>query len=368
MKDPLLTSTINPLEPDYDFEDQSDDDKFYFKMGPKGKENESFYIEDVLTIMKIPLKRRLTCKAKQHAKPKIILSWNTGHGIKNLGGCKDWNCLVINDKSRLNEADAESPKNSLPYRTIILDYFNFSLGYRHDTIGASPYGYTVKLAPQSRRKPPLYDANLIGGKTKGAAWFVSQCRTSSRRENIIKKLQKYFLVDVYGNCGKLKCPRNSPCEKMLDTDYHFYMAFENSICNDYITEKLWNFGYKREIIPIVLKRSIVKPYVPPNSFIAADDFRSITDLAHYLNYLIKNKTAYTEYFNWRSDYKVVSLDGKIHDALERPWGFCQVRNRELCLYNFNKWIDESCENDGDLAERIFNITLYDVINDRFGGV
>ena len=35
----------------------------------------------------------------------------------------------------------------------------------------------------------LYDANLIGGKTKGAAWFVSQCRTSSRRENVIEKLQ-----------------------------------------------------------------------------------------------------------------------------------------------------------------------------------
>ena len=42
-----------------------------------------------------------------------------------------------------------------------------------------------------------------------------------------------------------------------------------------------------------------------------------------------NFFGFSEYFNWRSDYKVVFLDGKIHDALERPWGFCQVSNREL---------------------------------------
>ena len=55
----------------------------------------------------------------------------------------------------------ESPKNSLPYRTINPDFFNFSFGYRHDTIGASPYGYTVKLAPQSRRKPPVNIFSII---------------------------------------------------------------------------------------------------------------------------------------------------------------------------------------------------------------
>ena len=37
-----------------------------------------------------------------------------------------------------------------------------------------------------------------------------------------------------------------------------------------------------------------------------------------------NFLGFSEYFNWRSDYKVVFLDGKIHDVLERPWGFCQI--------------------------------------------
>lgn len=31
-----------------------------------------------------------------------------------------------------------------------------------------------------------------------------------------------------------------------------------------------------------------------------------------------------EYFEWRREYKVLFLDGNIHDQLERPWGFCQL--------------------------------------------
>lgn len=70
------------------------------------------------------------------------------------------------------------------------------------------------------------------------------------------------------------------------------MAFENSICEDYITEKLWKHGYGHDIIPIILKRSIVERYVPPHSFIAVDDFTTIRDLADYLKYLMHNLSAY----------------------------------------------------------------------------
>ncbi|VDO25955.1 unnamed protein product, partial [Heligmosomoides polygyrus] len=113
---------------------------------------------------------------------------------------------------------------------------------------------------------------------------------------------------------------------LFTSSYHFYIAFENSICKDYITEKLWNQGYLRDVVPLVLKRSIVEPFVPPNSFIAADDFSDPKHLAAHLHYLMNNKTAYAEYFSWRREYKVVFLNGHYHDGLERPWGFCQVLN------------------------------------------
>ena len=98
--------------------------------------------------------------------------------------------------------------------------------------------------------------------------FVSHCATQARREAYVKKLSKHVQVgeedynddgddrdemeknqenldrqvDVYGKCGKLKCSRDNEteCFLMLDQDYKFYLSFENSLCEDYVTEKFFN--------------------------------------------------------------------------------------------------------------------------------
>lgn len=79
---------------------------------------------------------------------------------------------------------------------------------------------------------------------------------------------------------------------ILGFSYHFYLALENSICVDYITEKLWNQGYGYTVIPIVLKRKLIEPYTPPNSFIAFDDYKSAKEMATHLKQLMDNKTEY----------------------------------------------------------------------------
>ena len=56
---------------------------------------------------------------------------------------------------------------------------------------------------------------------------------------VAKNLQKYIDVDIYGGCGPLKCSLQPwECLEMLD-DYRFYFSFENSLCKDYVTEKLF---------------------------------------------------------------------------------------------------------------------------------
>jgi hypothetical protein len=59
-----------------------------------------------------------------------------------------------------------------------------------------------------------------------------------------------------------------------------------------MTEKLWNQGYGYTVIPIVLKRSVVETYVPPNSFIAFDDYKSVEAMGKHLKWLMDNKVEY----------------------------------------------------------------------------
>ncbi|OTF80387.1 hypothetical protein BLA29_013929, partial [Euroglyphus maynei] len=93
---------------------------------------------------------------------------------------------------------------------------------------------------------------------------------------------------------------------MLNNDYKFYLAFENSNCRDYITEKFYLNGLGENhrdfnIIPIVMGAHPMdyRRQSPPNSFIHVDNFQSPLQLAKYLHYLDKNDDEYNKYFDWK---------------------------------------------------------------------
>lgn len=64
----------------------------------------------------------------------------------------------------------------------------------------------------------------------------------------------FLKVDIYGACGNFKCSRSTSdlCFELLDNDYKFYLAFENSNCKDYITEKFFVNALYRNVLPIVM--------------------------------------------------------------------------------------------------------------------
>lgn len=83
-------------------------------------------------------------------------------------------------------------------------------------------------------------------RPKLVVWMSSHCPTSSRREDYVTELQKYIHVEVFGFCGKFQCGEHfdafgSTCwERRLRPQYLFYLTMENSLCDEYITEKLYN--------------------------------------------------------------------------------------------------------------------------------
>lgn len=104
-------------------------------------------------------------------------------------------------------------------------------------------------------------------KKKAAAWFVSYCNAKSERSKVARQisgaLAKHgYDIDIYGACGKLSCPRNElqSCLGILERSYYFYLAFENSLCEDYVTEKLL-YATQHYTVPIVFGGANYSRYV-----------------------------------------------------------------------------------------------------------
>ena len=92
---------------------------------------------------------------------------------------------------------------------------------------------------------------------------------------------------------------------MINNTYKFYLAFENSVCNDYMTEKLYRTMRMGGIIPVVLGGANYSQLVPPHSVINVMDYSSPRALAEFLYKLDRNDTLYNEYFQWQYHYVAV---------------------------------------------------------------
>ncbi|PIO64984.1 hypothetical protein TELCIR_13367 [Teladorsagia circumcincta] len=112
---------------------------------------------------------------------------------------------------RIHSEKVESPMNSIGAQLAHGD-FNMTLGYRHDSPVASPYAYTVKLAKRCRLTSSSLNISAINGKTLGAAWFVSNCYTESKREEYVEKLKgekpisEKYIIDSAASPLSIICP------------------------------------------------------------------------------------------------------------------------------------------------------------------
>lgn len=100
--------------------------------------------------------------------------------------------------------------------------------------------------------------NKLKKKKTAAAWIVSNCGATSNRNDFVKTLQtnltNYDLtIDIFGDCGDHECPRDdreNECNALIESDYYFYLAFENSFCEDYVSEKVLR-ALQHFTVPIV---------------------------------------------------------------------------------------------------------------------
>lgn len=202
--------------------------------------------------------------------------------------------------------------------------FNYSLTYlRTSEFADGGYAFASKFYRKSnptyidfatvRRKSPYGVSSNVT-----ALWMVSNCQAQppfavqSGRMEYAQKLSQFIKLDVQtrrstclNRLMNLSVPLNMADSPDYD-QYWFYLAFENSLCRDYITEKFWKvITTAKSAIPIVMGGLDVSDYeriAPPNSFLHVKNFTSPEHLAHHLKHIVSDDNAFNYYHQWRNEY------------------------------------------------------------------
>ncbi|KAH7944620.1 hypothetical protein HPB52_022205 [Rhipicephalus sanguineus] len=190
----------------------------------------------------------------------------------------------------------ENPK-SIEYVDLnpVRDIFNWTMTYRSDSDVYVPYGRTVdhgtKPAATKRDMKALWKT-----KSRTAVWLISDCLSYSGRKNFSRELQQYMDVDVYGKCGPRDFPKTgvNASYEHFERNYHFILTFEDSICAEYVTEKLFT-ALKYDIVPVVFGGANYSRIAPRHFYIDAFAFESFEKLAEYLVALSRNYTDATKF-------------------------------------------------------------------------
>lgn len=125
---------------------------------------------------------------------------------------------------------------------------------RDEKIGPKPEMHWIDI--KDMNETSKYVKDKLQRKRIAAAMFVSNCVASNERlwftSELRKELANYSQrVDVYGSCGERYCAREAEeCFALIESNYYFYLAFENSFGEDYVTEKLLT-GLEHFAVPVV---------------------------------------------------------------------------------------------------------------------
>ncbi|KAL4713493.1 hypothetical protein ACJJTC_010478 [Scirpophaga incertulas] len=250
----------------------------------------------------------------------------------------------------------ESAHNFPICSNLFEDYYNLTWTYKLDSDIKNTYltitdkNGTV-VGPKRDMQWIEADENIpedvkqkIKYKKKAAAWFVSNCNAKSKRRIIadaIKiELLKYNLdIDIYGYCGQMICPRDQfqECLKIIEEEYYFYLSFENSLAEDYVTEKILH-ALMYYTVPIVYGGANYSRFLPPGSYINAKELQA-EEVAKLMNKAITNSNIYETYFRWHNHYSY-------REAYEgtNVCELCKILNSPptfTAKVNFRKWWNEA---------------------------
>lgn len=208
--------------------------------------------------------------------------------------------------------------------------FNWTMSYRRDADIHIPYGQTLSGGSKGRLRAAPNRSCLV-------SWVVSKYQPQQARAKVYESLKHHIPIQVYGK-WKGKPLSNS---RLLPTIAKclFYLSFENSEAEDYISEKLWRNAFQAGVVPVVLgpSRATYEALAPPASFIHVADFQSTAELADFLRHVAAHRQAYQSYFLWQRSHRVKMFT----DWRERLCQICVQYNRlptSRVYHDLESWV------------------------------
>lgn len=184
--------------------------------------------------------------------------------------------------------------------SIYMRHFDLTMTYRQNASVPLHY-FGFYNGPQN-----LADALRSPPKTKSGDKSVSLLISSridrSGRTAYVAELTQYLDIHSYGRLfrnRRIDQDEGRKTKLELIADYKFNLAFENSIAEDYVTEKFYD-PLVAGSVPVYLGAPNVDEFAPgEHCYINTADFSGPKELADYLLELQHDKAAYAAYLGWK---------------------------------------------------------------------
>ena len=217
--------------------------------------------------------------------------------------------------------------NHLKTAQVMRSAFNWSMSFSTRSTIYRPWFFVREKKQPSQTFLDVKNGIENMNKSKDFCWLVSNCHHDwAKRREFANKLipllpsKLHIWGSGYEDCldrqskndainhGKFPGHYNElyePQQKRMK-ECKFYLAFDNAICSDFVTEKFSN-SLEAGAIPIVNGWRDSYEQRVPGSFIHVADFRTVSDLANHLQYLLSDENAFMEYHKWRLNYEIERL-------------------------------------------------------------
>lgn len=135
-----------------------------------------------------------------------------------------------------------------------------------------------------------------------------------------------------------RCPGHFRSDCKVITKYIFYLVIENTLCRQYLTEKLFYNAYSKGAIPVIMGPPLedCAKLLPPNSYLHVDSYNTPKDLANHMKEIAHDFEKLLYLHEWRNNFEAVNEHGYFGSKSYHYCRLCEALNYndgEVSIYN-----------------------------------